>query len=61
MGLAELDALRRDVIRAGLDVLGLHYALFSRSGFNQPLKDYVALNPDQNVLLVDLEQLYVVI
>jgi AAA+ ATPase superfamily predicted ATPase len=60
MGLAELDALRRDVIRAGLDVSGLHYALFSRSGFNQPLKDYVAQNPSQPVLLVDLEQLYAV-
>jgi hypothetical protein len=58
MGLAELDVLRRDVIRAGFSVSRLHYALFSRSGFNQPLKDYVAQNPGQQVLLVDLEQLY---
>jgi hypothetical protein len=58
MGLAELDALRRDVIRAGFDVSGMHYALFSRSGFNQPLKDYVTQNLDQQVILIDLEQLY---
>jgi hypothetical protein len=58
VGLAELDVLRRDVARAGFDTSGLHYALFSRSGFNQPFLDYVAEHPDERVMLVDVERLY---
>ena len=58
VGLAELDVLRRDVTRAGFDTSGLHYALFSRSGFNQPLLDYVTEHPDERVMLVDVERLY---
>jgi uncharacterized protein len=56
MGLRELDALRRDLARAGLEREGQFYFLFSRSGFNDPLVEYAKSTP--NVLLVALENFY---
>ncbi|WP_395141031.1 ATP-binding protein [Armatimonas sp.] len=52
MGLSELDALRRDLARAGLEREGQYYFLFSRSGFNAPLVEYAKSQPA--VILVDL-------
>lgn len=57
-GLRELDALRRDLARAGLEREGQFYFLFSRSGFNEPLVEYVRSQADSRVLLVDLAALY---
>jgi uncharacterized protein len=58
MGLSELDALRRDLARAGLEREGQFYFLFSRSGFNDPLVEYVKSQKESPVLLVDLPTLY---
>jgi hypothetical protein len=58
MGLRELDALRRDLARAGLEREGQFYFLFSRSGFNDPLVEYVKSAP--NVRLVALPDFYLV-
>ena len=56
MGLRELDALRRDLARAGLEREGQFYFLFSRSGFNDPLVEYA--KSALNVILVALEDFY---
>jgi uncharacterized protein len=58
MGLSELDVLRRDLARGNLEREGQFYFLFSRSGFNEPLVEYVKSQKDSPVLLVDLLALY---
>ncbi len=58
VGLRELDALRRDLARAGLECEGQFHFLFSRSGFNQPLIEYVQSQTSPTTVLVALDDLY---
>jgi len=60
LGIAEWDALRRDLVRAGLDRPGLVHFLFSKSGFQPTLVDLARANPQSRIVLVSLDAMFAV-